>query len=157
MSIKHAETSHVPGIVRLNNQESDWVGDKDEDFFERYMRLPNFYVFQFGMGKPVGFVMAMNGDVDCDSNNFKWFQKNMAKDFLYVDRVVVHHNGRRKGIGSQLYDHLELSKPDKVPLVCEVSVDPLNEASVAFHRKQGFRPMGEYEVNGHRNSMLIRG
>ncbi|HNU62790.1 MAG TPA: GNAT family N-acetyltransferase [Methanofastidiosum sp.] len=139
MSIRRAKEKDLPRILDLNNRESKWVGKKEIDFFQNYMDIPIFNVFETN-DRIVGFLMAMNQNTDYDSINFLWF-KNKFKKFYYIDRVIVDESMRGKGIASLLYRELIDTKGD-IPLVAEVSINPSNEGSLIFHDKIGFKEVG---------------
>ena len=139
MSIRRAKEKDLPSILDLNNRESKWVGKKEIDFFQKYMYIPIFNVFETNE-RIVGFLMAMDQNTDYDSINFLWFKDKFNK-FYYIDRVIVDESMGGKGIASLLYRELIDIKQD-IPLVAEVSINPSNEGSVIFHDKIGFREVG---------------
>ena len=139
MSIRRAKEKDLQSILDLNNRESKWVGKKEIDFFQKYMDIPIFNVFEANQ-RIVGFLMAMDQNTDYDSINFLWFKEKFNK-FYYIDRVIVDESMRGKGIASLLYRELIDIKRD-IPLVAEVSINPSNEGSVIFHDKIGFREVG---------------
>ena len=139
MSIRRAKEKDLPSILDLNNREYKWVGKKEIDFFQKYMDISIFNVFEANE-RIVGFLMAMDQNTDYDSINFLWFKDKFNK-FYYIDRVIVDESMRGKGIASLLYRELIDIKRD-IPLVAEVSINPSNEGSVIFHDKIGFREVG---------------
>lgn len=139
MSIRRAKEKDLPSILDLNNRESKWVGKKEIDFFQKYMYIPIFNVFETNE-RIVGFLMAMDQNTDYDSINFLWFKDKFNK-FYYIDRVIVDESMGGKGIASLLYRELIDIKQD-IPLVAEVSINPSNEGSVIFHDKIGFKEVG---------------
>jgi len=139
MSIRRAKEKDLPSILDLNNRESKWVGKKDIDFFQNYMDIPIFNVFEVNE-RIVGFLMAMDHNANYHSINFIWF-KNKFNKFYYIDRVIVDESMRGKGIASLLYRELIDTKGD-IPLVAEVSINPSNEGSLIFHDKIGFKEVG---------------
>jgi hypothetical protein len=139
MSIRRAKEEDLPSILDLNNRESKWVGKKDIDFFQNYMDIAIFNVFEVNE-RIIGFLMAMDQNTDYDSINFLWF-KNKFNKFYYIDRVIVDESMRGKGIASLLYKELLDTKGD-IPLVAEVSINPSNVGSIVFHDKIGFKEVG---------------
>ena len=132
MIVRRAHLNDLPRILELNNRESKRVGNKDINFFQKYMDISFFNVAEY------------NGTIDqnteYDSINFLWFKERYDK-FFYIDRVIVDESIRGKGIGSLLYREL-MDKRENIPLVAEVSIEPSNEGSVIFHDKIGFREVG---------------
>jgi len=91
----------------------------------------------------VAFLIAFAPDADYDGVHFSWFRERF-KDFVYVDRVVVAHEARGRGIARALYaDLFQRAEADGHSMICcEVNVDPPNPASDAFHASLGFREIG---------------
>jgi len=57
-------------------------------------------------------------------------------------RVAVAASQRRRGIGAQLYDAMEVAAASFERMVCEVNVLPPNHASLAFHAARGYVEVG---------------
>jgi uncharacterized protein len=91
----------------------------------------------------VAFLIAFAPDADYDGVHFAWF-RDRFKNFVYVDRVVVAHEARGRGIARTLYaDLFRRTESDGHSMICcEVNVDPPNPASDAFHASLGFREIG---------------
>jgi predicted GNAT superfamily acetyltransferase len=89
------------------------------------------------------FLIAFAPDADYDGVHFAWF-RDRFKDFVYVDRVVVAHEARGRGIARALYaDLFRRAESDGHPMICcVVNVDPPNPASDAFHASLGFHEIG---------------
>jgi len=145
MMIRAAGKKDLSAIIRLNNCEAGWVGVKGNAFFETCLNIPFFYVIE-EQGKISGFLMAMSQSCDYGSKNFLWF-KDRYKRFYYVDRVIIDHKERGKGLGTALYHEL-LKNRNSVPVVAEVSIDPLNATSIRFHEKLGFKEVGIFSADG---------
>lgn len=107
-------------------------------------------------GRFAGFVVTMDGDADHDSGNLAWFAARYDR-FVYLDRVVVHEDFRRRGLAGRVYDELEARAARRVPLLAlEVNTDPPNEPSLAFHAGRGFERAGERTFDGHTVVMLVK-
>lgn len=107
-----------------------------------------------GVDPQAAFVIALDQDAEYDSPNFLWF-KARAERFLYVDRIVVAPDFRRRGIAQSLYlDVFECARMhghDRV--YCEVNSDPPNPNSDAFHAVLGFDVIGETFLDDRRKSV----
>ena len=150
MIIRRVQEKDLPIILELNNRESKWVGKKEIDFFQKYMDIPIFNVFEANE-RIVGFLMAMDQNTYYDSINFLWF-KNKVNKFYDIDRVIVDESMRGKGIASLLYREVIDTKGD-IPLVAEVSINPSNEGSIIFHDKIGFKDVGALISGGKKVRM----
>jgi predicted GNAT superfamily acetyltransferase len=91
-----------------------------------------------------GFLLAFSPTARIDGPNFRWFAARM-EDFLYIDRVVVAPAARGRGVARALYADLAASARGMglKALVAEVNIAPRNPASLAFHEREGFLPVGE--------------
>ena len=92
----------------------------------------------------IGMLIAFDENADYDSENFLYL-KSIEKDFVYIDRVMVHKQHQGMGIGTGFYETLiEMAAEEgKTKLLCEVNIDPENEISIAFHEGMGFEAIGE--------------
>lgn len=109
-------------------------------------------------GEFAGFVITFAADSGHDSGNFHWFQERYP-DFVYLDRIVIHEDFRRRGLASVVYDEIE-SRTAAPLLTLEVNSDPPNEVSLAFHAARGYEPVGEREIvegeHSHRVALLVK-
>ena len=105
----------------------------------------------------VAFLMAFREGVGYDSPNYAWFSKQYDT-FLYIDRVVVHPGWRGRGLGAALYDAMiDFARQTNVsPLTCEFDLDPPNPASLAFHKRQGFREVGTQWIDGGKKRVSMQ-
>jgi predicted GNAT superfamily acetyltransferase len=101
-----------------------------------------------------GFVITFGAGSAYDGENFGWFTDRF-NDFCYLDRVVIHEDFRRRGLGTQVYDELETSCGRPL-FTLEVNLDPPNDASLAFHQARGFTEVGQRVSDGHLVSMFLK-
>ena len=90
------------------------------------------------------FLFAFDQQADYSSPNFLWFRARYPR-FVYVDRIAVSDDHRRKGLAARLYDALfEAARAaGHEQVVCEVNSEPPNPGSDAFHAARGFEVVGE--------------
>jgi predicted GNAT superfamily acetyltransferase len=101
-----------------------------------------------------GFVVTFTAGSPYDGENFAWFSGHYD-DFCYLDRIAIHEDFRRRGLGSVVYDELEGACGHPV-FALEVNLDPPNEASLAFHRARGYDEVGRRVSGGHLVSMMAK-
>lgn len=90
------------------------------------------------------------------SLNYAWFQRKLPR-FTYVDRIVIAPTRRGGGLGRAAYADLFARAPVDRPIVCEVNLEPPNDASLAFHGSLGFREIAVFDPEpGKRVVMLAR-
>ncbi|MEK6927488.1 MAG: GNAT family N-acetyltransferase [Nanoarchaeota archaeon] len=154
MNIRHYRPEDLDAVLALNNAEAKWVGLEEKSFFETYQSIPQFNV-AIDDEKVCAFLMAMGPEVEYESLNFHWFKERLP-NFAYIDRVVVEPTKRNQGIASKLYQDL-FARNSGLPIVCEVAINPPNQESIQFHEKRGFRGMGTFSSDGHKEcTMYIR-
>jgi hypothetical protein len=89
-----------------------------------------------------GFAIAIAPGKTYDSDNYRWFAERYER-FLYLDRIAVDAEQRRLGIGARLYDAMEAAAETFSRMVCDVNIEPRNDASLAFHAARGYREVGQ--------------
>ena len=94
-------------------------------------------------GERNAFLIVFDQGAAYESANFLWFRERYLR-FAYVDRIIVAHEARGRGIARDLYERLfrevHAAQFDKV--VCEVNFEPPNPASDALHQRLGFTEVG---------------
>ena len=108
-------------------------------------------------GEVTAFLLAFGPGVEYGSVNYRWFSERYRR-FLYIDRVAVGSASQRAGLGEALYaDAIAHAREHAVPfVVCEVDIEPVNAASVAFHDKLGFVEVGTQAVAGGAKVVSMR-
>src|SRR4051812_25172343 len=88
-------------------------------------------------GEVAGVAIAYQPGSAYDSINYRWHADRFG-DFLYLDRIVISSDFRRRGLASALYDAMEQYAKEHGRMVCEVNSDPPNIESLAFHAARGY-------------------
>lgn len=105
-------------------------------------------------GREAGFVLTFVAGTAYDSSNYRWYADRHQR-FVYLDRIVVDPAVQRSGLGTRVYDALELHARAIAPVLClEVNLDPPNEPSLAFHRNRGYVEVDQQEYGGHLVSLM---
>lgn len=136
-------------LLELNQGALHAVGDLDHESLALLLKMSDQALVVEDAGDIAGFVVTLPQDATYESSRFRWFQ-DRYDEFVYLDRVIVSPDHRRKGVGTQLYDELPLD----VPVGLEVY--DTNETSLAFHADQGFEAVGELVHAGKTNVMMLR-
>ncbi len=105
-------------------------------------------------GQFAGFVITFPVGAAYDGTHFTWFAERYD-DYCYLDRIVIHEDYWRRGLGTFVYDEIEGSCGRPI-LALEVNIDPPNEPSLAFHRLRGFTEVGQTEASGHLVSLMVK-
>ena len=108
-----------------------------------------------GQCRFAGFCWVLGPGQDYASLNYGWFSRQYS-EFVYLDRIAVHSDFRRYGIGRGFYAALvEQFAPTHPVLLCEVNVRPRNEPSLRFHHSIGFREVGEQDTDGGKKTVSL--
>jgi len=91
------------------------------------------------------FILAFDQNADYDSQNYLWF-KDRYTSFVYIDRIVVSSEHRRKGIADTIYREIIIfaRTNDYDYLTCEIDIIPPNPGSIKFHEKYNFVEVGTH-------------
>jgi len=133
IALNDAAVPHVNALTR-----AAWRAFLDGPAMIRLAQSPD--------GAVAALMVALPPGCDYGSENYRWFGAKLST-FLYVDRIVVAPAWRGRGLGAACYaDIRDVVKSGATPIVCEVNLRPSNDASLAFHGKQGFREIGVQTV-----------
>ena len=147
---KNPSENEVLEMHSINQENIPEVGDVSdiEDFKALVYWSEHIFVYKW---KEVikAFVFCMREGNSYHSENYKYVSKLFPR-FLYVDRIAVQEDFRRKGIAEEIYSKvITTGKNNKLDVLCEVNTRPSNKPSLAFHKKMGFEEVGsnDFEKN----------
>ena len=129
-----------PAVLALNERNVDLLAPLDEPRLVQLVEWAETAAALDVDGAFAGFVLTFGSGSPYDGENFAWFSERYP-DFTYLDRVVIHEDFRRRGLGTLVYDELE-GACGRALFTLEVNIDPPNEPSLAFHRARGFTEVG---------------
>ena len=106
-------------------------------------------------GQVAAFAIAYAPDTAYDSPNYLW-HADRFDDFLYLDRIAVSHDFRRRGIASALYDEMEELATPHGRMVCEInSAATATTCRSRSTRARGYREIGHLmQSNGKETVMM---
>jgi predicted GNAT superfamily acetyltransferase len=132
----------------LNNANIPELNELDPPEVARLAGLADAALVAEVDSRFAGFCWAIGPDQAYGSLNYGWFSRHYD-DFVYLDRIAVHPEFRRYGIGRAFYAELVRRFTGVRPLIaCEVNVRPYNESSLKFHHSIGFREVGQQDTDG---------
>ena len=130
-AIWHINERSVPAVNSVSLERLRWFTNQAE-----YFRLAEC------SSQIAGFLLCLAPEADYDSPNFLWL-KQRFDDYLYIDRVAVDLSFHRRGIAKALYLDAAATVGERFRmLACEVNLRPRNHASLAYHERLGFQPVG---------------
>lgn len=140
-------------VLLLNERNVEMLAPMDEPRFHELRGLADHFDVLEVDGGFAGFVVTFAVGVAYDSENYAWFSERYDS-FGYLDRIVLHEQVRRRGLGGFVYDAVERHAAPTGRLLLEVNLVPRNEASLAFHRARGYVEVGRLGDDQHLVSML---
>ena len=149
-------SSDLKQIWTINQENIPEVGDVPD--LDRLNKLINWssHVIVVRKSDIVGFILLMREKEDYDSLNYD-FYNSQGVPFLYVDRIAISKNHRRKGLGRSIYQKtFEIAKELDVMTCCEVNTQPRNDPSLKFHKSFGFEEVGTKDYDDHSVVYLTR-
>lgn len=150
-TIRPITDSDLDTIVDLNQNALEGVGPLDRAKAAELVAMADQALVMEDDGDIAGFVITLPPGVDYDSSRYHWFDGYFdTDDYVYLDRIVVSADHRRKGVASRLYEAIERDKP------IGLEVYDHNDGSLAFHGGRGFREVGVLAENGLVNVMMVR-
>jgi uncharacterized protein len=139
-ALRDAVVADLARIMALNDSEIPHVNALTEPVWRRFIAGgARVRVADAVDGSLAALLVALPPGRDYGSLNYAWFQRRL-RDFFYVDRIVVAAPWRGRGLGAALYR--DIGALTRAPIVCDVNLRPSNDASLAFHGRQGFREVG---------------
>lgn len=155
--IRPAAASDFEAILHLNQQWESVTSRLDTDTLAQLHGCARYHRVLEKQARVVAFLLALGPGQDYDSPNYRWFDSR-ADDFLYIDRIIVDGAHQRAGLGDALYNDLLAFAQDRriARLVCEVDIEPLNQASDRFHARRGFVEVGTQRVAGGSRRVSLR-
>ena len=135
----HASPQRAP-LLALNNASAR---ETSLLTFERFNELINAARVALFVPPANGLLLAFENTDHYDGRHFLWFCRRLSR-FLYIDRIVIDAQCRRRGLARLLYNEvfIQARSLGLSQITCEVNIDPPNPTSDQFHEALGFREVG---------------
>ena len=134
----------IDRIFALNEENVPNVGALNSiEVFKKIIQHSSYNLYVSNSKNIVGFIVCMRENSDYESENFRYFKQQENK-FIYIDRIAIKKDFRRQGIGRAPYKKVySVAHKNQIPVCCEVNTFPLNQPSIDFHKKEGFKIVGK--------------
>jgi len=155
--IRDAEPRDFATILALNEESVLFTSPLDGAALTELHAQAAYHRVVEEEGRVAAFLLAVAPGQPYQSPNYVWFAAR-RDDFLYIDRVVVAGERRHAGLGAALYEDVSAwaGRRGFGRLACEVNIEPPNEVSAAFHRRQGFTQVGtQWVADGTKRVALL--
>lgn len=140
-------------VLALNHRNVTLLAPMDEERLAALRAVAHRFDVVEVDGRFGGFVITMAPGSAYWSPYFRWFAER-GHGLLYLDRIVLHEDVRRRGVGSAVYDAVEAEATAYGGVALEVNLEPPNEPSLAFHRARGYAEVGQLGEPAHRLVMM---
>ena len=151
-TLRPLDDADIPHVLDLNARNVVMLAPMDEArLHELREQADLFHVVEVDGGF-AGFVVTFGPGTAYDSDNYRWFTERHER-FYYLDRIVLHEDYRRRGLGGFVYDEVERVAAPYGRLALEVNLVPRNDPSLAFHDARGYVEVGRVGDEGHLVSM----
>ncbi len=144
MRLRALARADWPAVIALNRASVNELSHLDEARLEYLLACSHRALVAEEDGAVVAFAVAMAPGAAYDSDNYLWFAARFER-FLYLDRIAVDARLRRRGVAARLYDDMEAAARAFGRMVCEVNLEPANDASFAFHQARGYREIARLQ------------
>ena len=140
----------APDVLSLNERNVELLAPMDDARLGQLRGWADRFDVLESDGEFAGFVVTFGPGTSYDSDNYRWFtERHGEHGFYYLDRIVLHEDFRRQGLGGLVYDALEAVAAKHGRMTLEVNVVPRNDASLAFHERRGYVEVGRLGDPGH--------
>ncbi len=143
----------IPSVLALNERNVEALAPMDEPRLHQLRGLAERFDVLEHDGSFAGFVITFAPGTSYDSENYRWFSERHG-EFCYLDRIVLHEDVRRRGLGSFVYDAVEAAARPRGRLALEVNLVPRNDVSLRFHAKRGYAEVGRLGDEQHLVSLM---
>ena len=155
--IQDALYYHLEDVHRLNQDNLPHVGSIGIPDMVHLHKEAIYFRIAVAGEEIAGALIAFDPKAGYKSPNFLWFKEHYNA-FIYIDRIMIAPNYRRKGLAFRLYEDLEMfAKKRKLPIMaCEYNLQPRNETSRLFHRRYGFKEVGQQDTEGGKKTVSLQ-
>ena len=151
--LRQLRDTDLADVLTLNERNVSELAPMDEARLHELRDLADRFDVLDVDGALAGFVITFAPGTTYDSENYRWFTERHER-FYYLDRIVLHEDVRRRGLGGFVYDELERTAKEHGRLTLEVNLVPRNEPSLAFHERRGYVEVGQLGDATHLVSLM---
>jgi len=144
-SLRPLTVADHPALLRLNSDNRPAVAAIESVDLPGLLAGPNPHLVAIDRrGDVLGYLLCHPHDSGFRDTEIDELRRRIAAPFFYLCQVVVSPGHRGLGIGRAFYAAVaeKARRRGTARLCCDVNTNPPNPASLAFHRRLGFRELG---------------
>ncbi len=147
-AIVEIHNSNVRGNQILPEQGFLLAKTSEEEIQQNINDLTQYFVAINSLGKILGFLAVSKPKISADFlNEILWIDASyqpeiLSNRHLYIKVVATHLDYQGQGVAQFMYQALNETFPDSVFSAFIVTKPLLNNRSILFHQKQGFKQIG---------------
>jgi predicted GNAT superfamily acetyltransferase len=151
------DKNRLQDIYLINQDNVPAVGSLESiDKLKELLSISSYHSVLLLDKNVIGFSICFREGTTYWSENYKYFAQGL-KSFLYIDRIAIDQNYRRKGLGQSMYkDIFSNASHENLRVTAEVNTKPMNQISLDFHNNMGFKQIGERQFDDHDVVYLIK-
>jgi predicted GNAT superfamily acetyltransferase len=156
LEIVQIQESDFEDILALNEASVPHVNSIDHAELKSLGEQSKAFIKVVEEGVLAGLVIALPPGQHYQSMNYRWFSEKFDQ-FLYIDRIMVSPDFRRRGVATLIYDELAKICRDAnlKRLTCEVNILPPNPGSIAMHHSIGFKQVDTQKTDGGKKEVSL--
>ena len=156
LCLKEATQSILNDVYKLNELLAPMVGSlKSPEELCSLIEMSSHSFYALKNHQLAGYIVCFKEQSNYHSQNYRHFNGKFSK-FCYIDRVGVPRDLENQGIGTELYNYVfNIDDFSNTRFCAEVNVKPMNEISLNFHRKLGFKETSKRLINNEHEVVYL--
>ena len=146
--IRACKLSDLDAVLEITNYAILKTTAIYDDDARTMAELTNWFLEKQEKNFPV--VVAVQNEIVIGYGTYGAFRQKYGSRFTVEHSVYVNADNNGKGIGSMLLSELINQAKSQTMRTMIAAIDASNEASIAFHRKFGFREIGVCHEAGYK-------
>ena len=144
------DQNYLGDIYSINQDNVPEVGSIESmEKMQELLSISSYHSILLRDDQLIGFSICFREAQPYWSENFKYFKQKLDR-FLYIDRIAIHSEYRRRGYAKRMYEDIfDMAAKDDLSVTAEVNTSPKNEDSLKFHDHMGFIEVGQKSFNDH--------
>ncbi|MGG6296908.1 N-acetyltransferase family protein [Leptolyngbya sp. AN02str] len=149
-AISEIHNSHVYDAAKVKQNRFLIAKISPEDIAQQLAKATQYFVALDSQSHVLGLVSISRPHITEEFiqqvtwANQSWIDQILSDRHIYINTLGIHNQHQGKGIAQQLYRSLYQRFPGACFSAFVVTRPVLNERSLAFHEKQGFRNVGTF-------------